>query len=143
MHLFHSVDSEIDKNAYLLELISKAKDNAKENINKNKEKFISAVNQNLLLDSDAQNYFISLNNIDNWIQNDYNGPNGIKEYIKGLVKNAANERIENKQLILDTLTNMYIISYLDSINHQNAEAYKVYLKYNNPKNNKYYMQYLK
>jgi hypothetical protein len=142
-HLIYPIDNDIDNQTYLLNLIVEAKENAKAKINNNKERFISPVNENLLLESDAQNYLISLNNIDNWIQNEYNGSDGIKQYIKGLVKNAANNRAENKQLILDTLTNIYIISYLDSLNRQNAETYKVYLKYKDPKNNKYYAQYLK
>lgn len=52
------------------------------------------------------------------------------------------QRIANKQEILKTLTSIYIYRYIQTINEGNAAANKEYLKYQNPKENKYYKQYL-
>jgi len=52
------------------------------------------------------------------------------------------QRIANKQAILQTLTSIYIYRYIQTINEGNAAANKEYLKYQNPKENKYYKQYL-
>ena len=51
-------------------------------------------------------------------------------------------RTQNKAEILDLLTNVYVINYIYKLNKDNAEVYKVYLKYNDPKKNMYYKPYL-
>ena len=64
------------------------------------------------------------------------------EQINQLVQNANDIRITNKKVLVDILTNMYSMAYLDFLNHQNTEAYKIYAKYSNPRNNKYYIQFI-
>ena len=84
---------------------------------------------------------IELNFLNYWLQNN-SGNNGIMGQINELVQNANDTRVANKKILVDILTNIYSMAYLDLLNAQNAEAYKVYAKYGNPRNNKYYTQYL-
>lgn len=127
----------------MLDIMNQAKTDAKVKINEMgmnntsniKEKF-SALTQ-----AEADSIIQNLNSINYWIRNNYMGTNGIKILIQNMIKNANNARDTSKETLLKLLTNIYVIEYIDSINHQNAESYKVFLKYNNPKNNKYYSQY--
>ena len=64
------------------------------------------------------------------------------EKIKTTIDNVKNQRFDNKQKILDVLTNIYILRYLEIINKGNAASYKEFIKYQNPKENTYYKQYL-
>ena len=128
-------DIEVENKIQLLELMNEAKNNAKEKIKNTREKFIS------LTQAEANSYLDELNFLNYWLQNN-SGDKGIMEQIKLLVKSANNSRMENKKVLVDILTNMYSMAYLDFINHQNTEAYKVYAKYSNPRNNKFYTQYL-
>ena len=141
--IFNTNDSDLDNKTTTLELINQAKNNATQKIHQLqlKEKFIVPVDQRIITNKQAEDYLISLNSIDNWINTQYKG--SIKDYMATLVNQASADRINNKELVLDTLTNVYIISYIDTINQHNAEAYKVYAKYHNPNTNKYYTQYLK
>ena len=50
-------------------------------------------------------------------------------------------RLYAKEKILDMLTNIFMIRYIDSIKQGNAVSYQQYLAYNNPDTNKYYKQY--
>jgi hypothetical protein len=140
-------NNNIDNKIVLLELMEKAKQNAEAKINKmngiinTKEKFL--VDDRLLQKNDAINYYNSLNAIQSWLDNSYNGSNGILEQISSELQTASTIRQENKQAILDLLTNIYIVAYINSTNRHNAEAYKVFLKYSKPENNKYYTQYMK
>ena len=140
-------NNKIDNKIVLLELMKKAKQNAEAKINKmnkiinTKEKFI--VDDRLLQKNDAINYYNSLNAIQSWLDNSYNGSNGILEQISSELQTASTIHQQDKRAILDLLTNIYIIAYINSTNRHNAEAYKVYLKYSKPENNKYYTQYMK
>ena len=149
----------IDNKIVLLELMEKAKDNAQSTISKmdtiinakmnekmsaannTKEKFL--VDDRLLLENDAINYYNSITAVQSWLDNSYNGPYGILAQISSDMQTASNIRQQDKKAILDLLTNIYIVAYINSNNRKNAEAYKVYSKYSNPKNNKYYSQYMK
>ena len=128
-------DIEVENKTQLLELMNESKNNAKEKIKNTREKFIS------LTQAEANSYLDELNFLNYWLQNN-SGDKGIMEQIKLLVKSTNNSRMENKKVLVDILTNMYSMAYLDFIKHQNTEAYKVYAKYSNPRNNKFYTQYL-
>lgn len=130
-----SSDIDIENKIQMLELMNEAKNNAKEQIKKTREKFTA------LTQKEANDYLTELNFLNYWVQNN-TGNQGVMKQINELVKNANNTRIANKKTLIDILTNMYSMAYLDFINHQNTEAYKVYSKYSNPRNNKYYTQYL-
>lgn len=154
---YDNFNNSIDNKIILLELMETAKQNAQEKINKmnaksntinntniitnTKEKFL--VDDRLLLENDAINYYYSLNGVQSWLDNSHNGDNGILAQISSELETASTIRQQNKQAILDLLTNIYIIAYINSTNRHNAEAYKVFLKYNKPENNKYYNQYMK
>ena len=60
------------------------------------------------------------------------------ENIKKTIKTIVDQRNLNKQQILDLLTNIYMIRYIERMNQINAISYKQYLKYINPKDNKFY-----
>jgi len=148
-------NNSIDNKIILLELMETAKQNAQEKIqkmhakmnakinaiNNTKEKFF--VDNRLLQENDAINYYNSLNGIQSWLDNSYYGDNGILAQISSELQTASTIHQQDKQAILDLLTNIYIIAYINSTNRHNAEAYKVFLKYNKPENNKYYNQYMK
>lgn len=131
---------DIDNKSEMLELMNEAKNNALEKIKNTKEKFAASLTGTLTND-EANAYLNQLNFLNYWIQNN-SGNSGIMGQINSLVQNANDKRIANKKILVDILTNMYSMAYLDFLNHQNAEAYKVYAKYGNPRNNKYYTQYL-
>jgi hypothetical protein len=82
-----------------------------------------------------------LNFLNYWVQNN-TGNKGIMKQLDELVKTANTTRTNNKKVLVDILTNIYTMQYLDFLNQQNTEAYKVYAKYGNPRNNKYYAQYI-
>jgi hypothetical protein len=133
-------DIEIENKTQMLELMNEAKKNAKEQINKNTQEKFDSLSSSLTQD-EANAYQSELNFLNYWIQNN-SGNNGIMGQINELVQNANNSRIANKKVLVDILTNMYSMAYLDFLNHQNTEAYKIYAKYSNPRNNKYYTQFL-
>ncbi len=133
-------DIEIENKTQMLELMNAAKKNAKEQINKNTQEKFDSLSSSLTQD-EANAYQSELNFLNYWIQNN-SGNNGIMGQINELVQNANNSRIANKKVLVDILTNMYSMAYLDFLNHQNTEAYKIYAKYSNPRNNKYYTQFL-
>ena len=134
-----SSDIDIENKTQLLELMNKVKNNAKENIKNTREKFNSL--SGALTKDEANAYLSELNFLNYWLQNN-SGNRGIMGQINQLVQNANDARITNKKFLVDILTNMYSMAYLDFLNHQNTEAYKIYAKYSNPRNNKYYTQYL-
>jgi hypothetical protein len=127
----------------MLDIMNQSKKDAKDKINKMginnnnniKEKFKA------LTQEEADAIIQNINSVNYWIRNNYMGTNGIKVIIQSMIKNANNTKDANKETLLKLLTNIYVIEYIDSINRQNAESYKVFLKYSNPKNNKYYSQY--
>jgi hypothetical protein len=128
----------VDNNTLLLDLMNNAKTAATKIL---KEKF--DVNPNLLLDSDANNYYNNINAMQSWLDNSYNGEYGILSRISADVKATNDLRNLDKKKLTTLLTNIYIINYINNVNKQNAESYKTYLKYNDPKKNKYYTQYMK
>ena len=131
------MDIEIDNKIEMLELMNEAKQNAQKNINNRREKFTALA----ITQDEANKYMNDLNFLNYWVQNN-TGDKGIMKQLDELVKNANNTRIKNKKVLVDILTNIYTMQYLDFLHQQNAEAYKVYAKYSNPRNNKYYTQYL-
>ena len=151
---YNNADNSLDNKIILLELIVIAKHNA-QNIIQNKlqpatlldkqprlklqEKF--TVDERLLQENDAINYYNSLNAIQSWLDNSYNGEYGILSQISSDLQTASTIRNTDKQAILQLLTNVYVVSYINATNKQNAEAYKVFSKYNDPTKNKYYSQY--
>ncbi len=134
-----SSDIDIENKIQMLELMNEAKNNAKENIKNTREKFSSLTNPST--EAEANAYLSELNFLNYWAQNN-SGQNGLMGQFNQLVNNANNARIANKKVLVDILTNMYSMAYLDFLNHQNTEAYKVSAKYSNPRNNKYYTQFL-
>jgi len=132
-------DIDIENKIQMLELMNEAKNNAKEKIKNTREKFSSLTGA--LSKDEATTYLSELNFLNYWLQNN-SGERGIMGQINQLVKNANDARITNKKVLVDILTNMYSMAYLDFLNHQNTEAYKIYAKYSNPRNNKYYTQFL-
>jgi len=62
--------------------------------------------------------------------------------IRSTIEEVGRQRIINKEKILNLLTNIYMLRYLEIINKTNAVSYKEYLKYQNPKSNMFYKQYL-
>jgi hypothetical protein len=130
-------DNIVDNKALMLELMETARQNATKIL---KEKF--AVDNRLILQNDAENYYNNLNAMQSWLDDTYNGEYGILAKIKAQLQTTAETRDINKKSILTLLTNIYIINYINFINKQNAESYKMFLKYEDPKNNKYYNQYL-
>lgn len=127
----------VDNKSLMLELMATAKENAEKIL---KEKF--AVDNRLILQNDAEKYYNNLNAMQSWLDNTYNGEYGILAKIKAELQTASETRNIDKKSILILLTNIYVINYINFINKQNAESYKIFLKYEDPKNNKYYNQYL-
>lgn len=130
---------DIDNKIHLLELINTTKQNFTEKINNTREKFNSLTNA--LTKDEATKYLDELNKLNYWIQNN-SGNNGIMKQVKELIQNSNDTRLKNRKILVDILTNMYVMEYMDFLNNQNAEAYKIYALYNNPQNNKYYTQFL-
>jgi hypothetical protein len=141
------IDEHIDENIELLQIIKKSQKNALEKfksmnifnntILNNKETFKEVITLN-----DANIYLDQLNKLNSYIEYNYSGSSGLKNMILDMLKNANIERNANKETLLQLLTNLYLISYIEQLGRKNAEAYKVYIKYDNPKNNKYYSQFL-
>jgi hypothetical protein len=131
------MSSEFETKIEMLELMNEAKQNAQKEINNRREKFTA-----LTLTQDAANQYMNeLNFLNYWVQNN-TGNKGIMKQLDELVKTANTTRTNNKKVLVDILTNIYTMQYLDFLNQQNTEAYKVYAKYGNPRNNKYYAQYI-
>ena len=61
--------------------------------------------------------------------------------IKNIMKTVNDTALVGKQQILDLLTNIYMMRYLENINQINATTYKEFLKYEYPSQNKFYKQY--
>ena len=91
--------------------------------------------------SNAQAQF-NLENLDILSDNIDKIENKGLEEIQKTIENVKNQRIINKEKILDVLTNIYILRYLEIINKGTAASYHEFIKYQNPKENKYYKQYL-
>lgn len=66
---------------------------------------------------------------------------GDLQNIKNTIDELKKTRLEAKDKILNMLTNIYIIRYIDFIKQGNAVSYQQYLAYQNPNTNKYYKQY--
>ena len=146
-------DTQMDTTNHFMDVITTAKSNAHEIIKKienelpittriqTKEKFDTPDERRLLI-SDANNYDIQLNNLSTWLNTSYYGDNGILKNLKYQLTQANNYRTEKRDDLIKLLTNIYILAYLDSMYKNNAEVYKMYLKYRNPTENKYYQQYI-
>ena len=61
--------------------------------------------------------------------------------IQNIMKTVNDKALVGKQQILDLLTNIYMMRYLENINQINATTYKEFLKYEYPEQNKFYKQY--
>ncbi len=152
-----SIDTNLEENAELLELMNLAKLQAKTKIENHLQKIQSKMhNKNnandkvterfnpptsILSADDAEAYIYQINFLADWLSNNTDDK-GLMAEINQLVQQANNQRKTDKKTLVNILSNMYALSYINLINRQNAEAYKVYSKYSNPRNNKYYTQYL-
>ena len=63
------------------------------------------------------------------------------ENIQNVMNRVSTQRLTNKAEILEILTNIYTLRYIESINQGNAISYNEYNKYTSPKKNIYYKQY--
>jgi hypothetical protein len=131
--LLDNSDIQIDENTKLLNLLNTARNNAKNQV---KEKFAE------LTQDEAMQYLDQVNSLQYWVDNNYAGTGGIRKQIQNMILDYNKLKDTNNQDLLNLLTNMYMIAYIDHINHQNVESYKVFNKYRNPKNNKYYSQFI-
>ena len=118
-------DVEVENKIQMLELMNKAKQNAMENIKNTREKFSSLSGP--LTNDEAMSYLADLNFLNYWLNNN-SGNQGLMGQINGLVQNANDSRNAKKKVLVDILTNMYSMAYIDFLNHQNAEAYNIYAK---------------
>ena len=71
-----------------------------------------------------------------------NNENASLTELNNIINIITNTNTQNKQIITEALKNAYYLQYINDMNKQNAIAYKQYLTYKNPKQNKYYQQYL-
>jgi hypothetical protein len=134
-------DMVMDNKIKTLEMFNEAI--RKANIKIRKEKFTSQLDQRQITQPDAINYYSQLENIQSWLNNNYYGENGILENIKYKLSVVNDIREKEKEEIINLLSNIYVIAYIDQINKANAESYKTYLKYGDIRNNPYYNQYLR
>ena len=84
-------------------------------------------------------YGSQLDNLQSWLDTN---TSELLNKIKIELDKYNENREENKDKILSLLTNIYVLNYIYKLNKDNAEVYKVYLKYNDPKKNMYYKPYL-
>ena len=170
---YNHLDNQIDHNIQLLELLTQANKNASyiikkhkldealpdthpdthpedninniNNINNNTEKepFYNVIDERLISQNQSAKYILNLRSLTSWLDNQYIGPNGVVNKIKQNLYEAQDITKINKSVLLNFLTNAYVVNYLNMNNKMNAESYKVLLKYKEPSNNKYYKQYTK
>ena len=62
--------------------------------------------------------------------------------INDIISDILSQRIIDKALIIDVLSNTYVLQNLNNINKGNAVSYREFLKYKSPKQNIFYQQYL-
>jgi len=145
-------DNRTDITKHLISVNTTAKSNARETIkkiendltnsgSKSKENF-AIIDERRLLIKNANKYDIQLNNLSTWVDTSYYGENGLLNNLKYQLTLADNYRTEKREELIKLLTNIYVLAYLDSMYKNNAEVYKMYLKYRNPVENKYYQQYI-
>jgi hypothetical protein len=93
-----------------------------------------------LVDQDTYyRYGDKLDNTQDWLNN---RTAELFKKIQEKLNDYNTNRTNNKAEIIDLLTNIYVINYIYKFNKDNAEVYKVYMKYNDPKKNMYYKSYL-
>ena len=61
--------------------------------------------------------------------------------IRDVINNINGQRLINKAIILQLLTDIYTLKYIENVNQGNAITYNEYNKYISPKQNIYYKQY--
>ena len=66
---------------------------------------------------------------------------GDLQAVRDTIDKVKQLRLYSKEKILNLLTNIYMIRYIDFIKQGNAVSYQQYLAYQNPNTNKYYKQY--
>ena len=149
---FSNIDN-FNNTTELLQLISEAKNKAKEKIKqilksqKNTHKLEKLEKFNdleikpptLITYGPYYKYDNDVNKLQEWLDTN---TNKVFSDIQQKLQDFNSNRTQNKTEILNLLTNMYVLNYLYKINTDNAEVYKVYLKYNDPKKNMYYKPYL-
>jgi len=139
----------LDNKILLLNELNIASDNASNRINNtlntklntklNIERF-AAVDNRILTYNDIQKQELSLNAIQNVLDNKYKN---ITDAIKPAIDETKKNTDINTNKLRDMLSNIYLINYINFTNKQNAEGYKVYSQYSKPyENNKYYKQNL-
>lgn len=121
---------------YLLELMNEARVNS---IKQLKENFGT---DDLLLTTTAMSYNSDLDNLENSLNNNVYGENGMLEDIRVKILNLKDVRNQDKEALLKLLTNVFILKYIIYNNKLNGASYQEFLKYRKPENNKYYKQYL-
>lgn len=116
----------LNENIELLDII------IEKNKSKLKENFYN------ITQAELQQNINELNTVSQYIKNIQN--NDIA-YLQNIIKQVRKQSNIDKQQILDLLTSIYMIHYIEVINKQNASSYREFMKYQNPKENKYYSQY--
>jgi len=88
---------------------------------------------------DIQTYYDSLKELDNNVK-EFETLDMVK--IKKTMDDIKLQRMKDKEQIVNELSNLYVLLGIDHINKGNAISYNEFLKYQNPKKNIYYQQYL-
>ena len=118
-------------------------DNTFNNTIKNKTKKVSTFekfNDNIVISGEAANNYINnLTSLKNEIENI--DTNQIQNIIKN-INSIKDTKDEKNDYILKQINTIYWKRYLENINQTNASVFNEYLKYSEPKKNKYYQQYL-
>lgn len=94
-----------------------------------KETFL--IDERQILNDNGQNYYNTLNALDTWINTNMDTTNndGLLARLKNDIKQVSDSRNINKESILSLFTNIYILNYINRMNTQNAESYKMFNKY--------------
>ena len=96
-------------------------------------------NDKIITGEQANNYINRLNELNVGIQ-DIN-ENKIQKIINN-INSIKDTKDEKNNYILEQINTIYWKRYLENINQTNASVFNEYLKYSEPKKNKYYQQYL-
>ena len=85
------------------------------------KEYFDLVPQNIpIVEKEAEKYYNSLNDIQTWLDNSFNGEYGFLEEIKNYLKNAENVKNIQRDSLLKLLTSIYIINYINYVNKNNA-----------------------
>ena len=96
-------------------------------------------NDEIITGQQANEYITSINQLNDTITKINN--NQIKSIIDNVTK-IKDTKDEKNDYILKKINEIYWKRYLENINQTNASVFNEYLKYSEPKKNKFYQQYL-